>query len=168
MKFKKEELHNEALISSIQKFGEEVNADTQRNLLDEVLKSRLWLPARVTPAPIKTPKGEYVVTSKHKVHMVSAHQTVKGQDTTYYIAFTDKDAYKTWANGKKHDIFTADFDEIAVMLLRPTAVCKGVIINPGTDNIRLTTEAVKQSIVHRDKVAAGEIEEDAKDEGKEE
>jgi len=43
-----------------------------------------------------------------------------------------------------------------------------VIINPGTDNIRLTTEAVKQSIVHRDKVAAGEIEEDAKDEGKEE
>ena len=48
MKFKKEELHNEALISSIQKFGEEVNADTQRNLLDEVLKSRLWLPARVT------------------------------------------------------------------------------------------------------------------------
>lgn len=158
MKFKKEELHNEALISSIQKFGEEVNADTQHSLLDEVLKSKLWLPARVTPAPIKTPKGEYVVTPKHKVHMVSAHQTVNGQDTTYYIAFTDKDAYKTWAQGKRHDIFTAEFDEIAVMLLRPTAVCKGVILNPGTDNIRLTTEAVRQSIAHRDKASDAQTE----------
>ena len=153
MKFKKEALQNEALKDSIQKFRDEVTADTQRNLLDEVLKSKLWVPAKVTPAPIKTPKGEYIVTSKHKVSMVSAHHTVNGQDVAYYIAFTDSEAYKTWANGKRHDIFTAEFDEIAVMLLRPTAICKGVIINPGSDNIRLTTEAVKQSIIHRDKVA---------------
>lgn len=163
MKFKKEELQNEALNACIQKMKEEVNADTQRALLDEVLKCKLWVPAKVTPAPIKTPKGEYVVTSKHKVSLVSAHHTVNGQDISYYIAFTDKDAFKTWANGKKHDIFTAEFDEIAVMLLRPTAVCRGVILNPGTDNIRLTTEAVKQSIIHRDKVASGEIEETPSD-----
>ena len=163
MKFKKEELQNEALNSCIQKMKEEVNADTQRALLDEVLKCKLWVPAKVTPAPIKTPKGEFVVTSKHKVSLVSAHHTVNGQDISYYIAFTDKDAFKAWANGKKHDIFTAEFDEIAVMLLRPTAVCRGVILNPGTDNIRLTTEAVKQSIIHRDKVASGEIEDTSSD-----
>lgn len=152
MKFKKEALQNEALKESIQKFREEINADNQRALLDEVLKSKLWVPAKVTPAPIKTPKGEYIVTPKHKVNMVSAHRMVNGQDVAYYIAFTDADAYKAWADGKRHDIFTAVFDEIAVMLLRPTAVCKGVVINPGTDNIQLTTEAVKQSIIHRDKV----------------
>lgn len=154
MKFKKEALQNEALKESIETFKADVNAETQRNLLDEVLKSKFWVPAKVTPAPIKTPKGEYIVTPKHKVSMVSAHHVVNGMDIDYYLAFTDGEAFKAWAKGKRHDIFTAEFDEIAIMLLRPTALCKGVVINPGTDNIRLTTEAVKQSIIHRDKVKA--------------
>lgn len=163
MRFKKEELHNEALKASIVEFKKEIGPATQNVLLDEMTKAKFWVPTKITPAPIKTASGQYIVTPKHKVNMVSAHQVVNGKELVNYIAFTDADAYKAWAKGKRYDIYTVAFDELAVMLLRPTSVCDGVVVNPATDSIRLTTEAVKQAVIQRDK----KQEEESKDSSEE-
>lgn len=163
MELKKEPLQNEKLIFSIHRFMDEKTAGTQRDMMDLIMQSKFWIPAKVTPAPKKTSKGTYVLTSKNKVSLINAHQTANGEDKSYYIAFTDAEAFKIWANGRRHDIFTAEFDEIAVMLLRPTASCNGMVINPGSANIRLTTHAIKEMVRHRENAAAKQTETEGDD-----
>jgi len=148
MKYKKEQLNNEALIEAIHKMTTENSGESQQEMLKILAKSELYIPTKLSPVPKKTSDGRYMMTPKTKISFISAHQKVGEEDKGYFLAFSDNEAYKKWAAGKKYEVLTASFDDYAVMLFRPGATFNGIILNPGTDTITITKGAVKQVIKH--------------------
>lgn len=146
MKYRKEPLNNEALIEAIHKMTEEPTGESQKAMLTILAKSELYIPTKLSPVPKKTSDGRYMMTPKTKISFISAHQKMGEEDRGYFLAFTDNDAYKKWAAGKKYEVLTASFDDYAVMLLRPGATFDGLVLNPGTDNITIRKGVVKQVI----------------------
>lgn len=152
MEPRKETLINEELKTAIRMMAEDNNSKTQKDLLDILMKSKLLIPVKISPAAKKDPQGVYMLSPKHKITFatVKNYQDTKHPDKSYFIGFTDTEELKAWAGGKHIDTFLADFNDYAVMLLKPDAVCKGFVLNPAGGNVCFTTDVVKQIIKRRD------------------
>lgn len=143
---------NELLTEAVNKMAKENTAATQKEMIDLLMRSGLLIPVKIMPPAKRDANGFYMLTSKHKI----AYATVKSAtyandpDASYYIAFTDTDEIKAWAGGKPTDSFVARFEDYAVMLMQPGAKCKGLVLNPASANVLITTEAVREIIKERD------------------
>lgn len=152
MEPKKEMIINEQLKTAIRMMAEDNNSKTQNDMLDILMKSKLLIPVKISPAAKRDEQGRYMITPKHKITFATVknyHDDVN-PDNMYLIGFTDTEEYKAWANGKNHDTFMADFNDYAVMLLKPDAVCNGFVLNPAGGNVCFTTDTIRQIIKRRD------------------
>lgn len=152
MEPRKEMIINEELKTAIKMMAEDNNSKSQNDMIDILMKSKLLIPVKISPAAKRDDQGNYMLSPKHKITFatVKNYQDTKNPDWSYFIGFTDTEEFKAWAAGKKIDAFLADFNDYAVMLLKPDAKCKGFVLNPAGGNVCFPTDVVKQIIKKRD------------------
>ena len=152
MEPRKEIIINEELKSAIKMMAEDNNSKSQNDMLDILMKSKLLIPVKISPAAKRDDHGTYILSPKHKITFatVKNYQDMKNPDWNYFIGFTDTEEFKAWAGNKDIDAFLGDFNDFAVMLLKPDAACKGFVLNPAGGNVCFTTDVVKQIIKRRD------------------
>lgn len=152
MEPRKETIINEELKTAIKMMAEDNNSKSQGDMLDILLRSKLLIPVKISPAAKRDDRGNYILSPKNKITFatVKNYQDTRNPDFSYFIGFSDSEEFKNWAGSKHYDTFLADFNDFAVMLLKPEAVCKGFVINPAGGNVCFTTDVVKQIIKRRD------------------
>ena len=148
MESRKEVIINEELKTAIKMLAEENNAKNQSDLIHILRKSKLLIPVKLSPTAKRDDQGNYILTKKHKVTFatVKNYQDSIHPDWKYFIAFSDNEEMKKWTENKPYDAFVADFNDYAVMLLKPEAVCKGFVINPCGGNVCFETDVIKKII----------------------
>lgn len=152
MQPRKETIINEEFKSAIKALAEDNNSETQSRIFRVLMHSKLLIPVKISPAAQRDDQGNYILSPRHKLTFatVKNYHDAKHPDWSYFIGFTDTQEFKAWAGGKHIDAFLADFNDYAVMLLKPDAVCKGFVLNPAGGNVCFPTEVVKQIIKRRD------------------
>lgn len=152
MEPRKEIIINEELKTAIKMMAGDNNSKNQNDMIDILMKSKLLIPVKISPAAKRDDQGNYILSPKHKITFatVKNYQDMKNPDWNYLIGFTDSEEFKAWANGRHMDAFLADFNDYAVMLLKPDAKCKGFVLNPAGGNVCFPTDVVKKIIKSRE------------------
>lgn len=152
MRTRKVRVENELLTGAVNRFAQENTPEVKEEMIKYLLGSGMLLPVKIVPSAKRDTQGNYLMTPKHKV----AYATVKNvkyekdPEACYYLAFTDSHEMRKWSGGKSVDSFIAYFDDYAIMLLKPGATCKGIVVNPAGANLVITTQAIRQIIKDRD------------------
>ena len=100
-----EEIKNPNLVAAIEKMQDDNTTENINKMIDEVMKAKFILPAKVTP---KT----------------------EAKTTKFFGVFTDTDELFKWKDTQNAQKVVTDFDSIAQMVMDPQADVKGFVINP--------------------------------------
>lgn len=97
-------------------------------MIDEVMKAKFILPAKVTPkTEAKTTNGQTVMQQSTQVQF---RLLENGNKEKFFGVFTDTDELFKWKDTQNAQKVVTDFDSIAQMVMDPQADVKGFVINP--------------------------------------
>lgn len=150
---------NPELKKAIAALGAENTPQHLNNVIDELVKSPLLVPAMFdlngAPAPKPGPDGRIQLPKNTKINLVLMN-TKEGKP--YHLAFSDWDSAHEWqkteAKGAYQQIMLMSFDGIINVLQKNEKAC-GLVINPGKQGLRLERAlllAVKQQKDARDRL----------------
>lgn len=96
-------------------------------MINEVIKAKLILPAKITPATqAKTENGRTVM---QQVSQVQFRLLKNGNGEMFFGAFTDVDEMYKWVDTKKSSKVVTDFDSLASMVIDKKSNVGGFVIN---------------------------------------
>ena len=123
-----EEIKNPNLVAAIEKMQDDNTTENINKMIDEVMKAKFILPAKVTPkTEAKTTNGQTVMQQSTQVQF---RLLENGNKEKFFGVFTDTDELFKWKDTQNAQKVVTDFDSIAQMVMDPQADVKGFVINP--------------------------------------
>ena len=116
----------------LKKAIENMQADNSRQNIDaminEVIKAKFILPARITPTTqAKTENGRTVMQSATQVQFRLLENSNKEK---FFGLFTDMEELNKWNDTQSAQKVVTDFDSISQMVMDPNSGVLGFVINP--------------------------------------
>lgn len=122
-----EEIKNPDLKLAIEKMQEDGSKENIDAMVNEVVKAKLILPARVVPTTqARTNNGKTVMEQATQVQF---RLLKNGNDEMFFGAFTDTEEMYKWQDTKDAAKVVTDFDSIASMIMDVNSNTKGFVIN---------------------------------------
>ena len=131
-----EEIKNPDLVAAIEKMQDDNTTENINKMIDEVMKAKFILPAKVTPkTEAKTTNGQTVMQQSTQVQF---RLLENGNKEKIFGVFTDTDELFKWKDTQNAQKVVTDFDSIAQMVMDPQADVKGFVINPYGENVSIS------------------------------
>lgn len=122
-----EEIKNPDLLSAIEKMQEDGSKENVEAMINEVIKAKLILPAKITPATqARTENGRTVM---QQVNQVQFRLLKNGNGEMFFGVFTDIEEMYKWEDTKTASKVVTDFDSIASMVMDEKSNVGGFVIN---------------------------------------
>ncbi|MDL2301155.1 SseB family protein [Lachnospiraceae bacterium OttesenSCG-928-D06] len=130
---------NPMLVGAIALLKAENTPEHNKLFTEEMLKSQFLSPVIITPAPTVDEEGKMQLTKESKIQfpMLSAKD-----GKNYFMAFSDKEEFESWAKGKETQSCALQFEEYAAMVMREDTNAGGFVINPFGGNLIVSKENI--------------------------
>ena len=123
-----EQIKNPEVVSAIEKMQADGSKENIDAMIDEVIKAKFILPAKVTPTrQAKTQNGRTVMEQSTQVQFRLLENANKEK---FFGVFTDTDELYKWNDTQSSNKVVTDFDSLAQMVMDPSAGVLGFVINP--------------------------------------
>lgn len=143
-----EQIKNPELVDAIEKMQAENTAENINHMIDEVVKAKFILPAKVTPkTEAKTTNGQTVMQQSTQVQF---RLLENGNKEKFFGVFTDTDEMFKWKDTDKSQKVVTDFDSVAQMVMDPHADVKGFVINAFGHSVTFPKQMVHSIKQQRD------------------
>lgn len=147
------EVNNEKLIELINKMKEEKTAQSQNEVISQVLRSKFLCPVILEQTPVD---GKVQITRDTKIQF----SIIKTQDgKTFLIAFTGDEEVQKWQQQKVQQSIIYTFEDYAMVVTHNDNL-DGFIIDPKGANLVFTQEMIEEikSNLTRENVVAKDTE----------
>ena len=146
------ELGNELLVKAMDALKANENTDTQRVLIERVLTARFFTPVDVIDADGKLVRGNgKIAIPKDAKFNFKLIQNQKGEN--YFTVFTDINEFRKWSKTSEVNTIVVVFPQIAQLAAQKKDSIHGLVINPMSQNIIFTQEAIGNLLEAMHKVA---------------
>lgn len=146
------ELGNEALVQAMNALKAEENTETQRVLIERVLMARFFSPVDVLDAEGTPLRGNgRIAIPKDAKFNFKLIENSKGEQ--YFPVFTDINEFRKWSKSATVNTIVVVFPQIAQLAMQKNASVGGMVINPMTQNIIFSQEAIQNLLDAMRKVA---------------
>ncbi len=123
-----EKIKNPALLEAIEKMQEDGSKENIDAMINQVIESKLILPANVTPTTqAKTQNGRTIMEQATQVQF---RLLENGNKEKFFGVFTDTEELSKWKGAASANKVVTDFDSLAQMVMDPRAGVVGFVINP--------------------------------------
>ena len=135
------DLGNEALVAAMEDLKREETKETQTALIERVLGAKFFAPVDVIDADGNILKGSGKVSiPKDAKFNFKLIQNAKGEQ--YFTVFTDIQEFMKWSKSPKVNTIVVVFPQIAQLAQQKSDAISGFVINPMTQNIIFSQEAI--------------------------
>ena len=136
------DLKNGELVKAMDALKKEETPETQRALIERVISSRFFAPVDVMGADGKmlTGNGKIDIPPDAKFNF-KLIENAKGE--RYFAVFTDINEFQKWNKTDRVNTIIVVFPQIAQLAAEKAEEVKGFVINPLTQNIIFSQEAIK-------------------------
>ena len=151
-------LGNEELVAAMNAVKNEENKETQTALIEKVLTAKFFAPVDIIDGdgnPVRgTGKIQIPENSKFNFKLL---QNTKGEQ--FFAVFTDIEEFQKWNKTPKINTIVVVFPQIAQLALEKSDSISGFVINPMTQNIIFSRDAIThlldamKTVVERQKAA---------------
>lgn len=135
------DLHNEKLIDAMEALKKEANKETQAALIENVIGAKFFAPVEVIDAEGNVVKGSGRIAipndAKFNFKLI---QNTKGEQ--YFTVFTDVKEFMKWSKSPKVNTIVVVFPQIAQLAQQKADAISGFVINPMSQNIIFSQEAI--------------------------
>ncbi len=146
------ELGNEALVKAMEALKADENTETQRALIERVLTAKFFTPVDVIDADGNMLRGNGKISiPKDAKFNFKLIQNTKGEN--YFTVFTDIDEFRKWSKTAQVNTIVVVFPQIAQLAAQKSDSVHGLVINPMSQNIIFTQEAIQNLLDAMRKVA---------------
>lgn len=122
-----EEIKNPELISAIEKMQADGSKENIDAMVNEIIKAKLILPAKITPTTqAKTENGRTVMQQANQVQF---RLLKNGNGEMFFGVFTDVEEMYKWEDTKKSSKVVTDFDSLASMVMDEKSNVGGFVVN---------------------------------------
>lgn len=123
-----EQITNPELCSAIEKMQADGCKENIDAMINEVIKAKFILPAKVTPVTkARTKDGKTVMEQSTQVQFRLLENANKDK---FFGVFTDVEELYKWNDTQSSNKVVTDFDSLAQMVMDPKAGVVGFVINP--------------------------------------
>ncbi len=135
------DLHNEELIKAMEALKADENKETQKALIEKVLTARFFAPVDVLDAEGNALQGNgRIAIPKDAKFNFKLIQNAKGEN--YFTVFTDIQEFQKWNKAARVNTIVVVFPQIAQLAQQKNDAVHGFVINPMTQNIIFSQEAI--------------------------
>lgn len=136
------DLGNEELVKAMEALKENENKETQTALIEKVLSAKFFAPVDVLDAngDVITGNGRIAIPKDAKFNF-KLIQNAKGDQ--YFTVFTDINEFRKWSRSPKVNTIVVVFPQIAQLAVTKADQIKGFVINPLSQNIIFSQDAIK-------------------------
>ncbi len=136
------DLKNGELVKAMNALKKEETPETQRALIEHVIGARFFAPVDVMGADgnMLTGNGKIDIPPDAKFNF-KLIENAKGE--RYFAVFTDIDEFQKWNKADRVNTIIVVFPQIAQLAAEKAEEVKGFVINPLTQNIIFSQEAIK-------------------------
>lgn len=146
------ELGNEGLVKAMEALKADENTETQRVMIEKVLMAKFFTPVDVLDAEGNPLRGQgRVAIPKDAKFNFKLIQNVKGEN--YFTVFTDIDEFRKWSKTSTVNTIVVVFPQIAQLVAQKKENVHGLVINPMSQNIIFSQEAIQNLLDAMRKVA---------------
>ncbi|MCR4780396.1 MAG: enhanced serine sensitivity protein SseB [Ruminiclostridium sp.] len=136
------ELGNEGLVKAMADLKANENVDTQRAMIEKVLTAKFFTPVDVLDQEGNPLRGQGRISiPKDAKFNFKLIQNNKGEQ--YFPVFTDIDEFRKWNNNTQVNTIVVVFPQIAQLAVQKAENVNGFVINPMTQNVIFTQDAIK-------------------------
>lgn len=122
-----EEIKNPELIAAIEKMQVDGSKENIDAMINEIIKAKLILPAKITPTTqAKTENGRTVMQQANQVQF---RLLKNGNGEMFFGVFTDVEEMYKWEDTKKSSKVVTDFDSLASMVMDEKSNVGGFVVN---------------------------------------
>lgn len=122
-----EEIKNPDLLDAIEKMQADGSKENVDAMINEIIKAKLILPARITPTTqAKTENGRTVMQQANQVQF---RLLKNGNGEMFFGVFTDVEEMYKWEDTKKSSKVVTDFDSLASMVMDEKSNVEGFVVN---------------------------------------
>ncbi|MBQ9384944.1 MAG: enhanced serine sensitivity protein SseB C-terminal domain-containing protein [Ruminiclostridium sp.] len=136
------DLENGPLIEAMNALKKEENKETQTALIEKVLTAKFFAPVDIIDGdgnPVQgTGKIQIPENSKFNFKLI---QNSKGEQ--FFPVFTDIEEFQKWNKQPKINTIIVIFPQIAQLAMQKSEELSGFVINPMTQNIIFSQDAIK-------------------------
>lgn len=123
-----EQIKNPELCNAIEVMQAEGSKENIDAMINEVIKAKFILPAKVTPiTKAQTQDGKTVMQQSTQVQFRLLENANKDK---FFGVFTDIDELNKWKDATSTHKVVTDFDSLAQMIMDPKSGSSGFVINP--------------------------------------
>jgi|GEM_PF-1084524 len=136
------DLGNEELVKAMEAVKQSENRETQTAMIEKVLNAKFFAPVDVLDADgnVLTGNGRIAIPKDAKFNF-KLIQNKNGEQ--FFAVFTDLNEFRKWSGGPKVNTIVVVFPQIAQLAVQKADQIKGFVINPMSQNIIFTQDAIK-------------------------
>lgn len=122
-----EEIKNPELLEAIEKMQTDGSKENIDAMINEIIKAKLILPAKITPTTqAKTENGRTVMQQANQVQF---RLLKNGNGEMFFGVFTDVEEMYKWEDTKNSSKVVTDFDSLASMVMDEKSNVGGFVVN---------------------------------------
>lgn len=122
-----EEIKNPELLEAIEKMQADGSKENVDAMINEIIKAKLILPAKITPTTqAKTENGRTVMQQANQVQF---RLLKNGNGEMFFGVFSDVEEMYKWEDTKKASKVVTDFDSLASMVMDGKSNVEGFVVN---------------------------------------
>lgn len=122
-----EEIKNPELLDAIEKMQNDGSKENIDAMINEIIKAKLILPAKITPTTqAKTENGRTVMQQANQVQF---RLLKNGNGEMFFGVFTDVEEMYKWEDTKNSSKVVTDFDSLASMVMDEKSNVGGFVVN---------------------------------------
>lgn len=122
-----EEIKNPELLEAIEKMQTDGSKENIDAMINEIIKAKLILPAKITPTTqAKTENGRTVMQQANQVQF---RLLKNGNGEMFFGVFTDVEEMYKWEDTKSSSKVVTDFDSLASMVMDEKSNVGGFVVN---------------------------------------
>lgn len=122
-----EEIKNPELLDAIEKMQTDGSKENIDAMINEIIKAKLILPAKITPTTqAKTENGRTVMQQANQVQF---RLLKNGNGEMFFGVFTDVEEMYKWEDTKSSSKVVTDFDSLASMVMDEKSNVGGFVVN---------------------------------------
>ncbi len=122
-----EEIKNPELLDAIEKMQTDGSKENIDAMINEIIKAKLILPAKITPTTqAKTENGRTVMQQANQVQF---RLLKNGNGEMFFGVFTDVEEMYKWEDTKNSSKVVTDFDSLASMVMDEKSNVGGFVVN---------------------------------------
>lgn len=143
-----EEIKNPELLDAIEKMQTDGSKENIDAMINEIIKAKLILPAKITPTTqAKTENGRTVMQQANQVQF---RLLKNGNGEMFFGVFTDVEEMYKWEDTKNSSKVVTDFDSLASMVMDEKSNVGGFVVNAFGKSVTFTKPMVMTIKQQRD------------------